>query len=114
MTTLRNSVHLIGHLGNDPEKRTFGDNKTMVKFSLATSDYYKDKNGERVTDTQWHKITAWGGTATIADKYLKKGQEVAISGKITYRSWDDQDGNTKYFTEIVADEIALLGKKSDN
>ena len=112
MTTLRNSVQLIGHLGNDPETITFGDNKTMVKFPLATSSYYKDKNGERVTDTQWHNIVAWGGTATIAEKYLKKGQEIAISGKITYRSWEDKEGNTRYITEISANEIAMFSKKN--
>ncbi len=112
MTTLRNSVQLIGRLGNDPETITFGENKTKVKFSLATSDYYKDKDGERAEETQWHNIIAWGNTATIAEKYLKKGQEIAISGKITYRSWDDKDGNTKYMTEIVANEIVMFNKKS--
>lgn len=111
MTTLRNSVQLIGRLGNDPETTTFGENKTKVKFSLATTDFYRDKEGERVEETQWHNIIAWGKTATIAEKFLKKGQEVALSGKITYRSWDDKDGNTKYFTEIVANEIAMFDKK---
>jgi single-strand DNA-binding protein len=111
MTTLRNSVQLIGRLGTEPETKTFGDNKTMVKFSFATSSYYKDKDGERVEETQWHNIVAWGGTATIAEKYLKKGQEIAISGKITYRSWDDKDGNKKYFTEIVANEFVMFNNK---
>ncbi len=111
MTTLRNSVHLIGRLGSDPETTTFGENKTKVKFSLATSDYYRDKEGERVEETQWHNIIAWGKTATIAEKFLKKGQEVALSGKITYNSWEDKEGITKYFTEIVANEIAMFDKK---
>ncbi|MFK5857191.1 MAG: single-stranded DNA-binding protein [Bacteroidota bacterium] len=112
MTTLRNSVQLIGRLGNSPETTTFGENKTKVRFSFATSDNYKDKDGERVEETQWHNIIAWGGIATIAEKYLKKGQEVALSGKITYRSWDDKDGNKKYITEIVANEIVMFEKKN--
>ena len=111
MTTLRNSVQLIGRLGIDPEATTFGENKTKVKFSLATSSYYKDKEGERVEETQWHNIVAWGKTATIAEKYLKKGKEIALSGKLTHRSWDDKDGNTNYITEVVANEILMLDKK---
>ena len=111
MTTLRNSVQLIGHLGNDPEATTFGENKTKVKFSLATSNYYRDKEGERVQETQWHNIVAFGNTATIAEKYLKKGSEIAVAGKITYNSWEDKDGNTKYFTDIIANELVMLGGK---
>jgi len=111
MTTLRNSVQLIGRLGNDPETTTFGENKTKVKFSLATSDYYKDKDGERVEETQWHNIVAWGNTASIAEKYLKKGQEIALAGKLIHRSWDDKDGNTNYITEVVANEIVMFEKK---
>ncbi len=108
MTTLRNSVQLIGRLGNDPESTTFGENKTKVKFSLATSNYYKDKAGERIEETQWHRIVAWGNTAVIAEKYLKKGREIALSGKITYNSWEDKEGNTQYLTEIVANEIVMF------
>lgn len=111
MTTLRNSVQLIGRLGNDPEKTTFGENKTKVKFSLATSDNYRDKEGERVEETQWHNIIAWGKTAEMAEKYLKKGKEIAVSGKLTYRSWEDKEGHTNYITEVVANEIQMLGKK---
>lgn len=111
MTTLRNSVHLIGHLGRDPETITFGDNKSKTKFSLATTEYYYDKDGERQEDTQWHNVIAFGKTADIAEKYLKKGKETAISGKISYRSWEDKEGKTNYITEIIANEIALLGKK---
>ncbi|MBC8320302.1 MAG: single-stranded DNA-binding protein [Bacteroidetes bacterium] len=111
MTTLRNSVQLIGRLGIDPETTTFGENKTKVKFSLATSDYFKDKEGERVEETQWHNIVAWGNVAKIAEKYLKKGSEIAVAGKLTYRSWDDKDGNTKYITEVLANEIQMLGGK---
>jgi len=110
MTTLRNSVQLIGRLGNDPEIRTFGDNKKVAKFSLATSSYYNDKNGERVTETEWHNIVAWNTTAEIAEKYLKKGQEIAVAGKIVYRKWEDKDGNTRYNTEIIINEIVMFNK----
>lgn len=112
MTTLRNSVQLIGRLGIDPETKTFGDNKSKVRFSLATSDYYKDKEGERQEETQWHNVVAYNKTADIAEKYLKKGQEIAVSGKITYRSWEDKEGKTNYITEVVANEIQMLGSKS--
>lgn len=112
MTTLRNSVQLIGRLGLDPETIPFGDNKSKVKFSLATNDYYKDKEGERQEETQWHNIVTYGKTAEIAEKYLKKGEEVAIAGKLTYRSWEDKEGKTNYMTEIVASEIVMLGKKN--
>ncbi len=111
MTTLRNSVNLIGRLGIDPETKTFGDNKSKVRFSLATSDFYKDKDGERQQETQWHNIVAWGKTGEIAEKYLKKGSEVAVSGKLTYRTWEDKDGHTNYITEILANEIQMLGAK---
>ncbi len=111
MTTLRNSVKLIGRLGNDPELINLGNDKIKVRFSLATSDYYTDKDGERKEDTQWHNIITFGKTAEIAEKFLNKGKEIAISGKLTYRSWEDKDGNTKYITEVVANEIQMLGKK---
>ena len=112
MTTLRNSVQLIGRLGNDPEAKTYGENKTRVRFSLATSEIRKDKEGERQEETQWHNVIAFGKTAEIAEKYLKKGKEIAVSGKITYSSWDDKDGNKKYTTEIIANEIKMLGSKN--
>ena len=112
MTTLRNSVQLIGRLGMDPEVKTFENDKIKVSFSLATSDYYKNKEGERVEDTQWHNVVAWGKTAKIAESYLNKGKEIALSGKLTSRSYDDKDGNKKYITEVVANEILMLEKKS--
>lgn len=111
MTTLRNSVQLIGRLGIDPETKTFGDNKSKVRFSLATSHAYRNKEGEKQEETQWHNIIAFGKTADVAEKYLTKGREVAISGKLTYRSWEDNEGNTNYITEIVANEILMLGSK---
>ncbi len=112
MTTLRNSVQLIGRLGMDPETFKFSENKNKVKFSMATSDKYRDKEGELQEETQWHNIIAFGKTAEIAEKYLKKGKEIALSGKLTYRSWEDKDGNTKYITEVIAHEFQMLGNKN--
>jgi single-strand DNA-binding protein len=109
MTTLRNSVNLIGHLGNDPEMKTFGENRRMARFSLATNDYYTDSEGKRVTETQWHNIVAWGKTAEIAEKLLKKGKETAIQGKLVNRSWEDKEGSKHYITEVIASEILLFG-----
>jgi single-strand DNA-binding protein len=111
MNNLRNRVQLIGHLGNDPEIKTFDGDKTMARFSMATSENYKNKSGEKVTETQWHNIIAWNGTAKIVEKLFKKGNEVAIEGKLTTRSWDDKDGNKKYMTEIVANEVLLFKSK---
>lgn len=111
MSTLRNSVQLIGRLGADPEKTTYGENKSRVRFSLATNDYFRDKDGERQEETQWHNIVAFGKTAEIAEKYLKKGDEVALGGKITYRSWDDKEGNKHYITEVILSDLLLLGDK---
>jgi len=112
MTTLRNSVQLIGRLGMDPEVKTFENDQTKVRFTMATSDYYKNKEGERVEETQWHNIVAWGRIAKVAESYLNKGKEIALSGKLTNRSYDDKDGNKKYITEIIANEILMLEKKS--
>jgi len=114
MNNLRNKVQLIGHLGNDPEIKEYDGGKTMAKFSMATSEYYKNKSGEKVTETQWHNIVAWNGTAKVVEKLLKKGNEVAIEGKLTTRKWDDKDGNTKYFTEIIANEVLLFKSKDQS
>ena len=112
MTTLSNSVHLIGRLGIDPKTFEFDSGKMKTTFSLATSDYYKDEKGERVQETQWHNIVAWGKTAKIASDYLNKGKEIALEGKLTNRSYEDKDGNKKYITEVVANQILILDKKS--
>ncbi len=113
MTTLRNSVNLIGRLGNDPEMKTFGENRRMARFSLATNDYYNDSEGKRVTETQWHNIVAWGKTAEIAEKLLNKGKETAIQGKLVNRSYEDKEGNKHYITEVVAGEILVFGNGKD-
>lgn len=112
MTSLRNSVHLIGRLGKDPEVYEFESGKNKARFSLATTDFIYDKDGKRVEDTQWHNVVAWGNLAKIAADYLKKGREIAIEGKLTNRKYEDKNGQHKYFTEIVANEILMLDRKN--
>ena len=107
MNNLRNRVQLIGNLGMDPEIKEI-NGKSMAKFSLATSETYKNNEGNKITDTQWHNLVVWGNQVNIAQKYLKKGQEVAIEGKLVHRSFDGKDGNKKYISEIVVNEILLL------
>jgi len=111
MNTLRNKVQLIGNLGNDPEIITLDSGKKLAKFSVATNESYKNAQGERVTDTQWHNVIAWGKTADIIESYVTKGKEVAIEGKLTTRSWDDKEGNKRYTTEVVCNELLMLGNK---
>ena len=111
MNSLKNRVQLIGNLGKDPEVKSFDNGKKVARFTMATSDSYKKENGEKVTETQWHNIVAWNGTAGIVEKYLKKGNEVAIEGKLTSRSWEDKEGNKHYITEVVANEVLLLNKE---
>ena len=111
MSTLRNKVQLIGNLGNDPEIITLDSGKKLAKISIATNETYKNAQGEKVTDTQWHNVIAWNKTAEIIEKYLEKGNEVAIEGKLTNRSYEDKDGTKKYITEIVCNELLMLGGK---
>ncbi len=110
MKTLRNSVQLIGNLGMDPEFKETTNGKKLAKFSLATSETYRDKQGEKVTETQWHNLVIWGGLAEIAGKFLKKGKQIAIEGKINNRNYDDEEGKRRYFTEIVVNDLVMLGK----
>jgi single-strand DNA-binding protein len=110
---IRNSIRLIGYLGADPETRNLNGDKKISKFSVATSDTYKDEAGNKVTETQWHSIVAWDKHAGVAAKYLKKGSEVAIDGKLINRSYTDKEGNKRYVTEVVCSELLLLGKKSE-
>ncbi|UTW66555.1 single-stranded DNA-binding protein [bacterium SCSIO 12643] len=110
MNTLRNKVQLIGRLGQDPEVKTLENGNKLARFSMATNESYKNKNGEKVDKTQWHHVVAWGNTATIIEKYVTKGQEVAIEGKLNNKSYDDKNGTTHYITEIIANEIQMLSK----
>ena len=111
MNTLRNKVQLIGNLGNNPEIITLDSGKKLAKISIATNETYKNAQGEKVTDTQWHNVIAWNKTAEIIEKYLVKGSEVAIEGKLTSRSYEDKDGAKKYITEVVCNELVMLGGK---
>jgi single-strand DNA-binding protein len=111
MSTLRNKVQLIGNLGKAPEIITLDSGKKLAKFSIATNETYKNAQGEKVTDTQWHNVIAWNKTAEIVEKYLDKGKEIAIEGKLTSRSYDDKEGNKRYITEVVCDELVMLGSK---
>ncbi len=112
MSAIRNQVQLIGNLGQKPEIKTFGDDKKYAKFSVATSDYYYDNKGERVENTQWHNVLVWGKQADLVEKFLDKGMQVAVSGKITYRQYEDKDGVKRNITEIVASDFLLLDKKN--
>jgi single-strand DNA-binding protein len=108
-----NKVTLIGNLGNDPSTQTIEGNIKVSKFSLATSESYKDNNGQNHTTTDWHNIILWRGLADLATNYLKKGSLVYVEGKIKTRSYDDKDGQKKYVTEIIAEQLILLDKKTD-
>ena len=112
-----NKVMLIGNVGRDPEVRYLDGNSGNAKvatFTLATTERYRDRNGETRENTEWHNIVAWRGNADVAERFIKKGTQLFIEGRIRTRSWDDQNGNKRYTTEIIADNLQLLGKKSDN
>ena len=111
MTNLKNSVKLIGHLGKDPEVRTFESGKKMASFSIATTDSYKNQKGEQVEDTQWHNLVIWGRLADIAGQYLKKGSEVAVEGKLVHRTYETSKGEKRYITEVNVQEMLMLGRK---
>lgn len=117
MNSIRNKVQLIGNLGQDPEFRTFENGKAQARFSLATTESYRDAEGKKITETQWHNLVAWGGLARTIEKYLNKGSEVAVEGKLTHRVFEDKDGKKRYFTEVVLSEMMMLhtknGEKAD-
>ena len=110
MNALRNKVQLIGNLGMDPEIKVINENK-LAKVSIATNESYKNAKGELIKETQWHNLIAWGKTADIMDKYLKKGSEVAIEGKLINRNYTDKEGVKRYVTEIQVNEVLMLDKK---
>jgi single-strand DNA-binding protein len=113
MNNLKNSVRLIGNLGQTPEVKDLSNGKKLAKFSMAINESYKNETGERVTDTQWHNITAWGKQAELVSKLLKKGSEVAIEGKLTNNTYTDKDGVKRYSTEIVLNEFTMVGGKKE-
>ena len=112
MNTIRNKVQLIGNLGNDPEVKHLDSGKTLAKFAVATNDRHYNQDGEKVEDVQWHNLVAWGKTAELAEKYLKKGSEIAVEGKLTNRSYENKEGQKKYITEVIISEILMLGSKN--
>jgi len=109
-----NKVILVGNVGKDPEIRHLDSGIAVANFPLATSESYIAKNGDKVETTEWHNIVVWRGLADVAEKYVTKGRQLYIEGKIRTRSWDDKDGNKRYTTEIVADVLQLLGSRPDN
>lgn len=111
MNALKNKVQLIGRLGQDPEIITFNDGNKMAKFSLATDDSYKDKDGNKVERAYWHNIVVKNGLVKVVEEYVTKGQEIAIEGKLTNRVWEDKDGNKRYITEVICNELLMLNSK---
>ena len=111
MNSLRNSVRLIGNLGGNPEVKELPSGKKLAKVSIATNEKYKDSDGNLVTETQWHNLTAWGKTADFIEKYLEKGNEVAVEGKLLNRNYTDKDGVKKYATEVSVNDIMRVGGK---
>jgi len=114
MYALKNKVQLIGNLGGKPEVKNTENGKKLAQFNIATNESYRNAKGEKITETQWHRVVAWGRLADIAEKYLDKGKEIAIEGKLVNRSFTDKDGNKKYITEIQVNELLMLGTKSTN
>ena len=112
MNALRNSVRLLGHLGEDPKVRKLDSGKTVANFNIATNEIYRDQNGNKQSETTWHRLVAWGKQAEIAEKYLKKGSEISIEGKLTNRSYEDKNGEKHYFTEVVINQMLMLDKAS--
>jgi len=110
MNALRNSVRLIGHLGDNPKVRKLESGKTVANFNIATNEIYRDSKGEKQSETTWHRLVAWGKNAEVAENYLKKGSEVAIDGKISNRSYEDKNGEKHYITEIVVNSLLMLDK----
>ena len=111
MNAIKNKVQLIGNLGNKPDVRTLESGRKLARFNLATNETYKNGKGEKVTETQWHNLVAWGKVAEHAEKYLDKGSKVAIEGKLIHHSYNDKEGNKKYVSEVEVNEVLMLDNK---
>lgn len=112
MYALKNKVQLIGNLGGKPEVKQTESGKKFAVFSVATNENYRNAKGEKVTETQWHRVVAWGKVADIAEKYLDKGKEIALEGKLITRTYNDKAGTKKYITEVLVNELLMLGPKT--
>jgi single-strand DNA-binding protein len=110
MKAMKNTVQLIGNVGNDPEIKNLDGGRKLANLTIATNDSYKNDKGEKIETTEWHRVTAWGATADLIEKYVTKGLQIAIEGKLTHRSYDDKNGEKRYITEVVVNELLLLGK----
>jgi single-strand DNA-binding protein len=109
MNSLKNKVILVGRLGQNPETKTIENGKKVTHFTLATDDSYKNSEGQKISEATWHNIVAWNGLADVAGRFLKKGKQVAVEGRISYRSYEDKNGATRNITEIVLNDLVLLG-----
>lgn len=109
-----NKVILVGNVGKDPEVRYVDTNVPVARFPFATSETYRSRDGEKITTTEWHNVVLWRGLAEVAEKFVKKGSQLFIEGKIRTRSYDDRDGNKRYITEIIADNMQMLGRRPDS
>ena len=114
MSNLRNSVRLMGFLGNDPEVKTISEKKKVANVSIATNDSYRNDKGEKVEETQWHNLVLWDRLAILAESYLHKGSEITVEGKLTSRSYTDKEGVKRYVTEIVVSDLQMQSKKSQS
>ncbi|MFM8976732.1 MAG: single-stranded DNA-binding protein [Bacteroidota bacterium] len=114
MGNIRNQVRLIGNLGRDPEFREISSGRKMARFSLATNDYYYGDQGEKIAETQWHQLVAWGKLAEVSERLLHKGSELVVDGKLNTRSYTDKEGNRRSYTEVVVLEMALMDRKSSS
>jgi single-strand DNA-binding protein len=110
MNAIKNKVQLIGRVGQDPEILNLETGRKLAKFAIATNESYTNAKGEKVETTYWHNVVAWGKTAEIIEQYVNKGKEIAVEGKLTNRSWEDKDGQKRYTTEVVCNELLMLGK----
>ncbi len=110
MNAMKNRVQLIGNVGNDPEIKNLDGGRKLANLTLATNETYKNDKGEKVEQTEWHRLTAWGVTAELIEKYVSKGKEIAIEGKLTHRTYEDKNGEKRYVTDVVINEILFLSK----
>ena len=113
MSSVRNSVQLVGNLGKDVEIKEFDSGSVMVSFTLATNEYYKNSKGEKVQETPWHKVVAWGKLGELMHKYLAKGSEVLVKGRLVSRTYNDKEGNTRYVTEVIANDFIVFSRKQE-